>query len=96
MSPTYTLHQLVVSPTHWDQLLQRIQHVWQPGDQLLLLAEAAQGYADPRLLVFNPVAILALDLACLPDAALPAHIQCLSTEQWSTLILQYQRHITWR
>ncbi len=96
MSNTFTLHQLVTSPTHWEQLLQRLQPVWQHGDQLLLLAEAAQGYADTRLLQFNQVAILALDRAYLPDESLPAHIQCLSTEQWSSLILQYQRHITWR
>lgn len=96
MSNTYTLHQLVPAPMYWEQLLHRIQNVWQHGDQLLLLAEAAQGYADPRLLQFNQVAILALDQAHLPIACLPEHIQVLSSEQWSSLILTYQRHITWR
>jgi hypothetical protein len=96
MSNSYTLHQLVAAPMYWEALLQRIQNVWQHGDQLLLLAEAAQGYADPRLLQFGKPALLTLDMACLPDEPFAEHIQLLSTEQWSSLILQYQRHITWR
>ena len=93
---THTLHQLLPAPMYWEQLLQRIQNVWQHGDQLLLLAEAAQGIADPRLLQFNQVAILALDQAYLPAIPLAEHIKVLSNEQWSSMILAYQRHITWR
>ena len=96
MPNAHTLHQLSVAPLYWEQLLHRIQNVWQHGDQLLLLAEAAQGYADPRLCQFGPVALLALDAGRLPQYNMPAHVNILSTEQWSQQILSYQRHITWR
>lgn len=96
MPNAFTLHQLAAAPVYWEQLLYRIQNVWQHGDQLLLLAEAAQGHADPRLRQFGQVNVLALDADWLPQDSLSDTIQVLSTEQWSSLILSYQRHITWR
>ncbi len=96
MKKAFSLHQLVAPPHQWDQLLNRLQQVWQNGDLLLLLAEAAQGYQDPRLQQFNTVAMLDADAVYLGIAQLPPNMQAFNMDDWAEHILRYQRHITWR
>lgn len=97
ISQTTTLHQLTLNSSTWGDYLPRIQQVWQSGDLLLLLAEAAQGYQDTRLRAFSNVAMLLRDAEILGltlDAT--ASIIVMGTDEWANAILSYQRCITWR
>ncbi|WP_410211168.1 hypothetical protein [Aquirhabdus sp.] len=92
-----TLHLLTAAPRYWPVLLPQLQSVWQLGDLLLLIAEAAQGYHSVKLAPFDLTAILQSDMQLLgiaPNDANP--IQIVTIDQWAELTLVFQRTLTWR
>ena len=99
-----TLHLLLVSPRDWVSRLSDLAQVWQPNDQLLLMAAAVQGHASELLLPFaeqHPVGLYepdALQIQLLTPrlGPLPAHLHMVSSELWATWTLQHARCMTWR
>lgn len=92
-----TLHLLSLSPRYWSDTLINLQQLWQPGDMLLLLAEAAQGYRDARLVEFQAISILQSDAALLAAPFEPvATLNIIDYDQWAELSLSFSRTITWR
>ena len=92
-----TLHLLVAAPRFWPILLPQLQSVWQSGDLLFLMAEAAQGYNTEELTRFDFTAILQSDLRLLgiaPNDVNP--IQIVTIDQWAEWALVFQRTLTWR
>ncbi|AXI02733.1 hypothetical protein HYN46_07730 [Aquirhabdus parva] len=92
-----TLHLLTAAPRYWPVLLPQLQSVWQWGDLLLLIAEAAQGYHSIKLASFDHTAILQSDMQLLgiaPNDANP--IQIVTIDQWAEWTLVFQRTLTWR
>ena len=93
-----TLHLLTAAPSYWPILTPKISAVWQDGDLLLLLAEAAQGFYSDAIHQFNQISVLDSDLARLEvsNKDIPNHIQIATTADWATWTVQYQRTVTWR
>jgi len=89
-----TLHLLTASPRHWPILLPQIKALWQEGDQLLLVGEAAQGHAHPDLAAWGAVALLQYDLHLLQQSLSPCTI--ITHETWATWALHYAKTLTWR
>lgn len=97
MLSSTTLHQLTLRPSAWGDYLPRIQQVWQNGDLLLLLAEAAHGYEDIRLQYFSDVALLTTDAEILGITLdHTSSLVIMGTDDWAKAILTHQRCITWR
>lgn len=95
-----TLHLLLVSPRDWPVYLADLAKIWQPNDQLLLMAVAVQGHSSDLLLPFaqlRPIGLYQLDAAQIGVIApLPTHLQLVSSELWATWTLAYVRCMTWR
>ncbi|XID75818.1 hypothetical protein ACF3NA_04610 [Alkanindiges sp. WGS2144] len=91
-----TLHQLSIAPRLWGTIPEQLQAVWQPGDTLILLGEAAQGYTDTRLQVFGTIYLLQADVAMLGISSNLACCHILSDDEWATLVLKYNKHISWK
>lgn len=97
-TPANTLHLLAVAPSHWLNLIPQISAVWQKGDLLFLIAEAAQGFNHSLIQTFDHIAILDKDLARLEVATIeiPNQIKIAATSDWAMWTIEYPRSITWR
>lgn len=99
-SKNATLHLLLISAQEWTPRLSDLKQLWQPHDQLLLLASALHGWDSEQLLDFSryqPVGLYQPDAAHVPlPCMLPAHLTLVSTELWARWSVQYARCITWR
>lgn len=91
-----TLHQITHAPRYWGQCIEQIMALWQPTDELILLAEAAQGYADSRLDFFDQLYLLDHDADLLGLVNNQARYKTIDYAQWAQLVLKHQRHITWK
>jgi hypothetical protein len=92
-----TLHLLAAFPSQWDRTLKELQAVWKPDDQLLLLADGAQGWADAALKTFGKVGMLQSDAQELPlPDPLPDYLVLVSPHEWSNYVLAYPRCLMWR
>ena len=91
-----TLHQLCIAPSAWPNCINQMSALWQPEDALLLLGSAAHGIHDSRLHAFKTVYVLQADLDMLGMIADQFQCKILSYDQWAQLVVQYQRHITWK
>jgi hypothetical protein len=93
-----TLHLLTAAPSCWTLLIPQISAVWQEGDLLLLLAEGAQGFDSAAINPLNQIAVLDLDLARLEVTRqeIPQRIKIVTTADWATWTVRYQRTVTWR
>lgn len=95
-----TLHLLLVSPRDWASHFGDLAQVWQPNDQLLLIAAAVQGHASELLLPFaqqRPIGLYGTDAAQIQlPTPLPAHLELVSSALWATWTLQHVRCMTWR
>lgn len=95
-----TLHQITHAPRYWGQCIEQIMALWQPTDELILLAEAAQGYADSRLDFFDQLYLLDhdADFLGLVNGMVnnQARYKTIDYAQWAQLVLKHQRHITWK
>lgn len=111
MTQTTSLHLLCISPCERPAILNDILRVWSDGDQLLLLADAAQDVTSATIQTFlqqmaqlstpqtsnKPLLILDRDAALLPlPTILPDTLQIISSLEWANLVLTHQRSITWR
>lgn len=90
-----TLHQLLSSPSHWASISE-ITAAWQVNDSLVLLGEAVQGYNDARLQGFDQIYILQADASLLGLSASTPHCHLLSYDEWAQMILNYNKHISWK
>ena len=100
MNNSSTLHQLISPPSTWASI-DEIVAVWQTQDSLVLLAEAAQGYDDARLKSFKTIYILQADADVLglnqsTDHNVEDRYQILTYDDWATLILKHNKHISWK
>lgn len=95
-----TLHQITHAPRYWGQCIEQIMALWQPTDELILLAEAAQGYADSRLDFFDQLYLLDHDADFLglvnEMVNNQARYKTIDYAQWAQVVLKHQRHITWK
>lgn len=95
-----TLHQITHAPRYWGQSIEQIIALWQPADELILLAEAAQGCADSRLDFFDQLYLLDHDADFLGLVNMvvnnQARYKTIDYAQWAQLVLKHQRHITWK
>lgn len=94
-----TLHQISRPTSHWhNDFLANIQALWQNGDQIILLGEAAQGFMDQRLQAFYPLFLLLADAAVLglnPEKQHLSHLKLIDYNEWASLIVNQQKQITW-
>ena len=100
MNNSSTLHQLLSAPSAWTSIDQ-ISAIWQVKDALVLLGEAAQGYNDIRLQSFDLIYLLQADADILnltqpTDLQIKSNYQILSYDDWATLVLKYNKHISWK
>jgi|JI10StandDraft_1071094.scaffolds.fasta_scaffold151935_4 hypothetical protein len=92
-----TLHLLAAFPSQWHRTLQELKAVWKPDDQLLLIADGAQGWADSSLHDFGKVGMLQSDAQELPlPTPLPDYLVLVSPNEWSNYVLAYPRCLMWR
>ncbi len=95
MNYSSTLHQLLSAPSHWASI-PHITASWQANDALVLLGEAAQGYSDARLQAFDRIYILQADASLLGLNAPTPHCHWLTYDEWAQMILNYNKHISWK
>ncbi|RZA02771.1 MAG: hypothetical protein EOO68_09505 [Moraxellaceae bacterium] len=93
---TSTLHQITHAPRYWGHCVEQIMALWQPTDELILLGEAAQGYADARLDFFDQVYLLNHDADLLGLVNNDTRYHLIDYAQWAQLVLKHQRHISWK
>ncbi len=91
-----TLHLLTASPRHWPVLLPQIKALWQDGDQLLLVGEAAQSHTHPDLAAFGRTALLQADLDALLQPIVNSTTDIITHDTWATWTLHYPKSLTWR